>query len=170
MPDVVTGADLAFVRGMLLHHAQALEMTELVPDRATREDITLFAERIELSQAEEIGVMQDWLRGRGEPVFELGGIQAHEHPEQMSGMLTGEQMAELAGTSGADFDLLFLQSMYRHHEGAIAMVDELSDAGGAQDPFIFELAKEIDNDQRIEMDRMVGMLADLGATPPATDG
>lgn len=164
--DLVTDADLDFLRTMLQHHAQALEMTALVPDRTSREDVPLFAERIHLSQEDEIALMQNWLRERGEPVLDLesGGTHGHDG-ELMPGMLTAEQLAELEATTGEDFDRLFLQYMYIHHDGALTMVEELLAADGAQDTFVFQVAKEIDADQRIEMDRIVGMLAQLGAEP-----
>lgn len=169
LPDMVSDADLDFVRMMLPHHLQALEMTRLVPDRTSREDVPLFAERIELSQEEEIEIMQDWLRARGEPIHDLTRSGGHHHgPEEMPGMLTPAQLAELAAADGEEFDVLFLKSMYLHHQGAVTMVEDLYAADGAQDQFIFDLAKDIDGDQRIEMDRIVGMLAELGEEPPGT--
>jgi uncharacterized protein (DUF305 family) len=60
--------------------------------------------------------------------------------------------------------------MYRHHEGAVAMVEGLMSAGGGQDSFVFQLAKDIDNDQSIEMERMTGMLDELGAVPKTLSG
>lgn len=170
VPDFVKEEDLQFVRNMLLHHAQALEMTTLVPEQGERDDVALFAERIHLSQEDEIALMQNWLKERGEPVFDLSDPGGHAHDEQMSGMLTPEQMQELRAASGEEFDTLFLQFMYVHHDGAVKMVEDLLAADAAQDTFIFQLAKEIDGDQRIEMDRIIGMLADVGEQPlPATD-
>lgn len=166
--DRVTEADVEFIRMMIPHHAQALELTSLVPDRTSREDVPLFAERIQVSQEEEIQIMQNWLRDRGEPIHDLSD-DGHHGGELMPGMLTPEQMSELEAADGEEFDKLFLQRMYVHHHGAVQMVEELNDADGGQDPFVFDLAKEIDGDQRIEMDRIVGMLADMGEQPPAVD-
>lgn len=161
IPDLVIEADVRFVQHMLQHHAQAVEMTALVPERSSRTDLGLFAERISVSQDEEIDIMQSWLRERGEPV--LDPTAEHHGPDvAMPGMLTVDQLDELEVASEDEFDRLFLRYMYQHHEGAVQMVDELLSADGAQDSFIFNLAKEIDSDQRIEMDRILEMQVEMG--------
>jgi uncharacterized protein (DUF305 family) len=159
-----TAADVAFVQGMIPHHAQALEMTELVAARTSRADIPLLSERIEISQTDEIALMESWLTDRGERIPE-----AHSHhgnTELMPGMLTAEQLAQLENAAGAEFDQLFLQSMIYHHEGALVMVNKLLTGGeGGQEPGIFQLAQHIDSDQRIEIARMNNLLRQLAATP-----
>ena len=60
-----TATDVRFMQGMIAHHAQALEMTALLPSRTSRTEMHLLARRIELSQADEIGMMQRWLKRRG---------------------------------------------------------------------------------------------------------
>jgi uncharacterized protein (DUF305 family) len=155
-----TAADVRFVQAMIAHHAQALELTGLVDARTSREDIGLLAERMEISQADEIAVLEGWLEARGEPV--TGDHQDHQAGGQlMPGMLTGAQLAELAAAQGGEFDRLFLESMTYHHEGARIMVAELFAAGGGAEAEIFQLATHIDSDQRIEIDRMQRLLADL---------
>lgn len=159
-----TDADVQFIHRMIPHHAQALRMTSLVAERTMREDIPLFAERIEISQEDEIALMQDWLEARGEEV--PSASQAHDHGDLMPGMLTGDQISQLEEASGAAFDRLFLELMIQHHEGALIMVEELRDSDGGQEPEIFQLATHIDADQRIEIDRMQGLLAEMeGGTP-----
>lgn len=161
-------ADVAFMQGMIAHHAQALVMTDLIPARTNRRDLRLMAERIEVSQRDEIARMQQWLRSRGEPV---PGIEAaHEHPEGaahqtlMPGMLTADELARLAQASGVAFERLFLQLMIRHHEGALVMVSRLfGSPGAAQDPELYAIASDVDADQRAEIRRMQGM---LDALPP----
>ena len=166
VPDFVTENDITFVRSMLVHHAQALEMTEMVPERTSREDVPLFAERIELSQEDEIRLMENWLKERGEPIFDPRQGSGHGHSDvEMGGMLTDAQIERLRAADGEEFDEMFLQYMYYHHTGAVQMVEDLWNAEGAQDTFIFQLAKEIDGDQRIEMDRIVEMLADMDQVP-----
>jgi len=183
MPDIaeptVTDGDVEFVQMMLTHHAQALEMTALVPTRSAREDVPLFAERIELSQAGEIELMVSWLQDRDLPVpqgFDETSDEGHadhdshtasaEHEHHaMPGLLSPEQMEQLADAEGEEFDRLFLQFMHYHHNGALTMVQDLWDRGGGQEPELSLLANHIDSDQRIEMDRMESMLAELGATP-----
>src|SRR5690606_7493743 len=119
-----SAADVKFMQGMIVHHAQALAMTALVDERTTREPMRLLAQRIALSQEDEVSVMQDWLRERG---LELPDVTSrHEHaPEPMPGMATAEQMEELAQARGFRFDSLFLELMIEHHRGAVTMVEEL---------------------------------------------
>lgn len=176
-----TSADVEFVRDMLVHHQQALEMTALVPERAQNDVIRLLAERIEVSQRDEIARMEQWLRRRDEQMSVGGGEHAadHERTEEhagmherhrppgrgtsMHGILTPAEMARLAASRGTAFDRLFLESMIRHHEGAIVMVAELfSSPGAGQEPEIYQLASEIESDQRMEIDRMRGLLETLG--------
>lgn len=154
-----TEADVAFVQGMLPHHQQALEMTEMVPERTASEDVGLLAERIEVSQADEVAQMEGWLSERDEaPADE----HAHhgDHAELMPGMLTEEELAQLRAAQGRRFDRLFLQYMIRHHEGAVRMVGELFANGGGQETKVFQLAGHIESDQLVEISRMKQMLVD----------
>lgn len=155
-----TTVDVSFLHAMISHHAQALTMTALVEDRTAREDLVLFAQRIEISQEAEIAQMEDWLAIRGEP------RSAEEHAQHGAGglapgMLTEAQLTELAQASGEEFDRLFLERMIDHHEGALTMVANLLAAGGAQEAALFEMVSNIDADQRIEIDRMTDLLAEL---------
>lgn len=184
-PPPVTEADVEFMHMMLPHHAQALELTALVKERSSREDVPLFAERLELSQQDEIDLMVAWLEkhdlpvpdgfGGGEHDGDHGGHDDHADAGShdghdgglMPGMLTPEQMDQLAAAEGEEFDRLFLQFMYYHHSGALKMVEDLLAADGAQEPELFQLVSHIDSDQRIEMDRMLSMMTELGVTPTA---
>jgi uncharacterized protein (DUF305 family) len=154
-----TAADVAFMQGMIPHHAQALAMTALVPGRTSRQDVALLARRIELSQMDEIALMQEWLRARGEAATEPNIEHTHhmvgdEH-EFMPGMLTAERMAHLAAARGAEFDRLFIEAMIAHHEGALRMVHELfSTPGAAQGDEIHQFASHVEADQSIEIRRM----------------
>lgn len=148
-------ADVRFIHGMIAHHAQALEMTDLVPDRAGSEDIGRLVLRIEISQEDEIARMRRWLVARGEEE-----AAEHAHGPLMPGMLTEDEMARLAGATGTEFDRLFLERMIQHHEGALVMVRELHSIDGAgQEPELFQLISHIDADQRAEIARMRGMLS-----------
>lgn len=150
-----TEADVQFVHAMIAHHEQALELAGLVGDRTAREDITLLAERIELSQVDEIARMEGWLEARGE------AMNGHHDHGLMPGMLSPTQLAELAAATGPDFDRRFLDAMIFHHEGALVMVAGLFERGGGQEAEVFDLAADLDADQRIEIDRMRTLLADL---------
>ena len=156
-----TAADVNFMQGMIGHHAQALEMTALLPSRTVRPDMRLLARRIELSQADEITWMKRWLEVRGNAVPDS---HAHHVPGAvlMPGMLTQEELTRLAEAAGADFDRLFLESMIKHHEGALTMVRDLFMTEGAgQETEIFAFASDVDADQRIEIDRMTALLREL---------
>ncbi|MEZ5289615.1 MAG: DUF305 domain-containing protein [Vicinamibacterales bacterium] len=152
-----TEADIKFMQGMIGHHAQALEMTALIPDRTARPEMKLLGQRISISQADEIEMMKTWLRRRGQ---EIPSEHAHHMPGgMMPGMLTDEQMAELAAAKGEKFDELFLTGMIQHHEGALTMVDELFKTPGAgQEGDINAFAADVDSDQRMEINRMRALL------------
>lgn len=153
-----TEVDVVFVRDMLHHHAQALVMTGYVQERTTDEDVRLLAERMQISQEDEMGQLERWLQDRGEPVRDPDG--GHDEHTLMPGMLTPAELAALEAASGEEFDVLFLQSMTKHHEGAVLMVEELFAAGGGNEPAIGDMARHFDSDQRIEIARMAGMLAE----------
>jgi uncharacterized protein (DUF305 family) len=148
-----TEEDVRFVQAMIPHHAQALTMTDLVPDRTGNETMHRLARRIEVSQKVEIAIMERWLERRGETVPE-----GHHHGPLMPGMLTEEELARLAAATGDQFDRLFLEFMIRHHEGALVMVADLFSAGGGQEAEIFQFASHVDADQRAEIARMREML------------
>ncbi|HEX8359957.1 MAG TPA: DUF305 domain-containing protein [Longimicrobium sp.] len=161
-----TAPDVKFMQHMIAHHAQALEMTRLVPERTTRQDIRLISERIEVSQRDEIGMMQRWLRARGQEVPEAGHAHGGTGHAGMPGMATPAEMARLAAARGDEFDRLFLQYMIRHHEGALVMVAELfASPGAGQEGEIFGLASEVEADQRSEIARMRTLPGAPAASP-----
>ncbi len=154
-----TEADVAFMQGMIPHHAQALDMTALLWDRTNSDDMRLLARRIEISQKDEIAMMGRWLEERGEALpsdMDYAGMDGMLMP----GMLTSGQMEQLAAARGSEFDRLFLEFMISHHDGALQMVGELFGSPGAgQVSAIFHFASEVDADQAMEITRMRGMLA-----------
>jgi uncharacterized protein (DUF305 family) len=161
-------ADAEFMRDMLVHHAQALEMTALVPGRSASEDLRLLGRRIDETQDFEIGLMRDWLAKRGEPgpSEALGPHGGHGGNGAghggMAGMASPEQMADLAASERGAFDRMFLELMIRHHEGALVMVEELHEHEGAGlEPELFVLLSHIDADQRAEIARMRQFLESL---------
>jgi uncharacterized protein (DUF305 family) len=160
-----SAADVRFMQGMIGHHAQALEMAALVPERTHRDDMRLLAKRIDLSQADEIRMMQHWLEARGQQVpgahaHHAAGATGAAVAAMMPGMLSTEEMARLAAAAGDAFDRLFLELMIKHHEGALTMVKELYATDGAgQESEIYAFTSDVDADQRMEIDRMRGMIA-----------
>jgi len=160
-----TAADVRFMQGMISHHAQALEMTALISSRSTREDMRKLGLRIELSQADEIEMMQGWLRARRQEAPDVHAHHAHG-ATLMPGMLTPEEMGRLAGAKDTVFDGLFLELMIKHHQGALIMVEDLlSQPGAGQDSDIFAFTSDITADQSMEIARMGGMLATLKELP-----
>ena len=158
-----TPADVAFMQGMIHHHAQALEMTALIEGRTDDHNLRLLAKRIDISQKDEIRLMQAWLKVRDEdaPAPHAPGMDhmGHDPTMHMPGMLSADQMAELEASEGDAFYRLFLTYMIMHHEGALTMVEELfSHDGAGQETEIFAFATDVDADQRMEIDRMRGML------------
>jgi uncharacterized protein (DUF305 family) len=157
-PPLHTAADVTFMQGMIHHHAQALDMTQLLYTRTTREEMKLLAKRIDVSQTDEIRFMRRWLEDRG---ADAPGPHAHHMPGAtlMPGMLTTDEMAKLAAAKGAEFDRLFLELMIKHHTGALLMVRELfAQRGAGQEAEIFAFATDVDADQQMEIDRMRTML------------
>jgi uncharacterized protein (DUF305 family) len=141
-------------------------MTALVERHATTEAVRQMALRMEISQRDEIALMERWLRERDQavPDWRDGGHAAHgaAGPAMMPGMLTPAQMDRLRAARGAEFDRLFLESMIQHHRGAIVMVRELFTArGGGQESEIFQFASHVDADQTAEIERMQGVLERL---------
>jgi uncharacterized protein (DUF305 family) len=166
------------MQGMIGHHAQALAMTALIPTRSSRQDIRMLGQRITVSQTDEIAMMRQWLKDRHqqEPVRDaqpgaqtMAGNSMNMPGMAMSdtlmpGMLTSEQLAQLAKTTGDEFDKLFLTDMIRHHEGALVMVKSLlGTTGSGQEAEVFRFASEVDSDQRAEIARMNALLDTLGA-------
>ncbi len=156
-----TEADVRFMQGMIGHHAQALEMTALVPDRTPSPDLRKLALRIEISQADEISMMEEWLKARDQPLPEPHAPHAHD-AARMPGMLSGAETARLAATRGLDFERLFLEFMIKHHDGALVMVKELfASPGAGQESDIYAFASDVEADQFMEIRRMAAMLKEL---------
>jgi uncharacterized protein (DUF305 family) len=154
-------ADVAFVQNMIPHHEQALEMIALIAERTRNPDLPKLAGRMEVSQTDEINLLEEWLTARDEEVPSGHHHHSADHEQLMPGMLTDAEMDQLAGARGPTFDRLFLQYMIRHHQGAVVMVEDLLSSGGGQEPSIFQLAQHIAADQQVEIARMKRMLTQL---------
>jgi uncharacterized protein (DUF305 family) len=162
-----TPADVKFMQGMIHHHAQAIDMTELLKTRTNSDDMKKLGLRIQVSQTDEIRMMQRWLQARGQEVpdphaMHMPGMimSGMDHGPMMPGMLTPAEMAHLAELKGVEFDRFFLDGMIKHHGGAILMVQELFAAPGAgQESAIYAFSSDVVADQQMEIDRMSGMLA-----------
>jgi uncharacterized protein (DUF305 family) len=159
------------MQGMIMHHSQAVEMTELLRTRSKDKEVQALGKRISISQTDEMAYMKQWLTDRGEPISAHGSMDmagmdmaGMDHMDMgpmpmMPGMLTPAQMKALAAASGPEFDHLFLTGMIQHHTGALTMVKDLFKSPGAgQDPQLFDFASDVDNTQQAEIDIMRHML------------
>ena len=153
--------DTEFMQGMIMHHAQAVEMTALMESHTQNKDLRLLGARISHTQSDEMKFMKRWLEVRGEAVstpmqgmsdMDMPGMDMASHQLLMPGMLTAKQMDALRKANGAEFDLLFLTGMIQHHVGALVMVKNLFDTNGAgQDAEVFNFATDVDSGQRAEI-------------------
>jgi len=158
-------ADAQFMQDMIMHHAQAVEMTALIDTHTENKALRSLGARISRSQSDEIKFMKRWLTARDEatspPMHHMPGMDMSSHQMLMPGMLTEEQMAALRNAKGQEFDELFLKGMIQHHSGALIMVKELFDTAGAgQDAELFNFTTEVDSGQRAEIKIMKTMLGE----------
>lgn len=149
--DSPNSADVSYVRMMIEHHAQALDMTELVPERAESKDVRRIAERVAAGQKPEIEAMKGWLKSYGKPLK----AERHEHAT-MPGMATKAQLKKLRAAEGPAFDHLFLTLMTTHHQGAITMATDVK--GQGNNIRVEEMADEVIAQQTSEITRMRNML------------
>lgn len=181
-----TEADVGFMQHMIVHHAQAVDMVELLETRGSDQRVRVLGRRIALSQEAEMAIMRGWLQERGRPL-EMQGMDhaamghgahagmdhsamdhgAHDATDPddtpvMAGMLTPRQMRTLAAASGPAFDALFLSGMIHHHRGAIDMVEALMDTpDAAQDTVLSDFTAAVIADQQAEILRMQSLLDEL---------
>jgi uncharacterized protein (DUF305 family) len=189
-PRPYTAADIAFVSGMIHHHAQAILMSSWAPSHGASADVRTLCGRIINAQLDEIHRMQQWLADRGQPVPwpaltrdtaaghgahdmhdmpGMPGMKADAGDSLMPGMLSPAQLDSLDHARGEEFDKRFLTGMMQHHRGAVRMVQQLfSTYGAGQDETIFKMASDINVDQTTEIARMQRMLVALtfGIAPP----
>jgi uncharacterized protein (DUF305 family) len=155
-------ADVKFMQGMIHHHNQALLMVAMIPTHTDTVQLAEMGRKIQISQSGEIEAMKEWLTHRKQelPMIHADGTAMTGHGDMgpMPGMLTAAQMKALDAARGAKFDELFLTGMIQHHKGALQMVADLRAAGGAKETNIGDFVNEVDNDQRMEIVRMYGLL------------
>ncbi len=171
-PKPPSKADVDFMQGMIMHHSQAVEMTELLKTRTKDPAMLELGKKIDVSQTDEMRWMKQWLTDRGFPTsadpmagmdmagMDMKGMDMKDMSmPMMPGMLTPAQMETLRKATGPEFDHLFLIGMIQHHSGALQMVKDLfATAGAGQDPQLFDFASDVDNTQQAEIDIMRHML------------
>ncbi len=160
-------ADVDFLQGMIIHHKQAIVMSNMAENRTNNKVILELAKRIEVSQEDEINFMGSWLKERDE--YETK-INSHNHMDHMHikmvGMASKMQLDKLEMSDSSDFDRLFLQLMIAHHDGALEMVKELKKyPGSAYDPILNEFVSDLVNDQGIEIERMNTIAVNISDDP-----
>lgn len=182
-----TKADIDFMTGMIHHHAQAIYISRWAESHGASAEVQRLTARIINAQADEITLMQTWLKDRLQPVPVVdstgqvtmpggGGHDAHAHAghdmsamggAMMPGMLTDAQLKQLDAARGEEYDRLFLTFMILHHRGAVTMVKQLFTSDGAgQDETVFKFANDVEVDQSTEIKRMFTMMLARGWVPP----
>ena len=160
-PAAFNDVDAMFTEMMIPHHYQALVLSDLVPDRSSDTELEALASRIHLEQGLEIGTMRGWQGSHGLPKTdpETAYQELLGDPDMLAemGMATPEQIAELETLSGTEFDILFLNLMITHHEGAIRMLEDELLHG--QDITLQQQAQDMMSTQRAQISIMQDMLS-----------
>lgn len=146
-------ADVDFAQGMIPHHAQAIEMADMAIAQAESPEVIDLAERIRAAQDPEIEQLTLWLEDWGQDVPDREmSMSADMDGMSMDGLMTQDQMDEMAAATGAEFDQMFLDMMIVHHEGAVAMAADEVAEGKFSDAI--EMAQAIIDGQSAEIDEM----------------
>ncbi|MTV27801.1 DUF305 domain-containing protein [Nitriliruptoraceae bacterium ZYF776] len=160
----VAEADVQFVQGMIPHHVGAVDMAEMVPDRTDRQELIDLADQIIADQEGEIEQMRDMLDRMGadempmDDMDGMDGMDGMDHGEM--GMMSDEDMDELRSLEGEEFDRRFMEMMIVHHEGAIAMAEQVLAEG--DDAEVAALAEDVIAAQEAEIDQMNEWLDEWG--------
>lgn len=158
------GQDVAFAQGMIPHHQQAIEMSDMVIARGQSEEVKALAGGIKSAQAPEIETLRSWLKEWNEPETPDRGGHAGMDMDGEDGamdMMSEEEMGDLEGVSGDRLDRMFLEMMIRHHRGAIEMAELEVEKGEFADAK--EMAEIIVRTQRAEIVEMTELLEALEA-------
>lgn len=145
-------ADVTFAQQMIPHHAQAVAMTDLAATRAVTPQVRDLAGRIARGQGPEIEQMNTMLDTWGAPRPQTGSMSSMA----MTGMMSDQQMDELAAAGGPAFDQTFLTMMTAHHQGAVTMAQ--AELGSGQNPQAKQLAQAIITAQQAELVEMATLL------------
>ena len=141
--------DVMFAQMMIVHHEQAIDMSELAKTNTTNPEIHTLAESISRAQVAEVATMKSWL-------VAAGSMADHAHDMTMHGLADEATMADLRTLTGSAFDSLFLMTMIQHHEGAIVMADEVLATTANDD--VTALVNNIKSTQTLEIEAMYALL------------
>jgi uncharacterized protein (DUF305 family) len=171
-------AEAGFARDMATHHAQAVEMSLVIRDKSSDEELRTLAYDITVTQSTQRGVFMGWLQQWGLPqastVPRMTWMPGHAHVERgteggtplMHGMAGDDELRRLRVAQGTDAEILFLQLMIRHHEGGVIMARAVS--GLSRRAEVVAIAKSIEDGQRAEIVEMTEMLSKRSAQPYAS--
>ena len=163
--------EAGFARDMMVHHAQAVEMAEIVRDKTGSEEIRTLAADIALTQQAQIGQMQGWLQvwdlppTGTEPAMSWMG---EPHEGRMPGMASPEEINDLQQASPEEAEALFLQLMVPHHEAAVPMARAVLEETDRKE--VERLAGSIVASQQAEIELMRGLLQRRGVTVEDGEG
>lgn len=151
-------ADVAFAQGMVPHHEQAIEMSDLLMAKdGVDPDVLALAERIKAAQGPELEQLNGWLEAWGADTGDMGGMDHGDMGgDDMGGMMSEEDMAALEAAPGPEASTLFLEQMIEHHQGAVEMAATETEQG--QSPDAIALAEKITADQTAEIEEMQALL------------
>ncbi|MGQ0719359.1 MAG: DUF305 domain-containing protein [Pseudonocardiales bacterium] len=171
--------DIGFAQDMSVHHRQAVLMASLARDRSADPVIRSLAIDIEATQLEQVGRMQGWLSlwdaaalptGRHMTWMSGGSMPGMAHGSGgtagvavMPGMASPADLERLRAASGAQFDVLFLQLMLRHHQGGVPMATYT--AQHAETAQVRNLAEKIVISQGAESEYLAQLITQRGAQP-----
>jgi uncharacterized protein (DUF305 family) len=166
-----TSAEAGFARDMSIHHAQAVDMGMVAYQKATNDDVRQLGYDIALTQENQIGIMQTWLKdwhlqptgSQPKMAWMPNGTKELTADGLMPGMATDAQVQQLNTVTGKQVDILFCQLMLRHHLGGIHMIDGL--LAVSKDQQVRDLAQTMKNNQQGEIVTLQGLLTQLGAQP-----
>lgn len=143
-----SGDEIMFAQMMIPHHEQALQMVALAETRATDAEVLKVAGHIKEAQAPEVATMKSWLTAAG------ASVEAH-HSMDMDGMLSQEELAELEGATGAEFERLFLAGMIKHHQGALDMLYLLADSSKTEVTTFADMIRKVQSEEIADMQALL---------------
>jgi uncharacterized protein (DUF305 family) len=161
-------AEAGFARDMSVHHAQAVEMAEIVRDKTESEEVRLLAADMALTQQGQIGRMQGWLdvwnlpATGAEPAMSWMG---HPTEGRMPGMASPGEIERLRNAPPEEAEVMFFRLMIPHHQAAVPMAEAVMQR--TDRPEVENLAGAIVASQKGEIEVMRGMLEERGAEAPS---
>jgi uncharacterized protein (DUF305 family) len=171
-------AEAGFARDMATHHAQAVEMSFVIRDKSSDDELRTLAYDITVTQSTQRGVFMGWLQQWGLPQAStaprMTWMPGHAQVERgaeggmvlMHGMASDDELRRLRVTQGTDAEILFLQLMIRHHEGGVLMARAVSGLSRRAD--VLGMARSIEDGQHAEIVEMTELLSKRGAQPYAS--